>query len=417
MNPTPSSQPPTHCRQRNSPNPSFVYASKPCNPDRPSRLVSNPLGLKESSSNASRAGNSSGVGVTSTQSKVNPPVPKTASLAMTTPLPDERSTEISKFLTRANSDKTSQAIAKAPSPRPCIGKSVVDSNRFSFGIGEEPGLNELCSDGHSSGPDNIYLGSQSSRLIDEVDRLRAALQAANAESEKTKEQLRNLKKEYERVVFINSEIGNQLTCKTKEVEALTKELALRRLPLDNAKQNQEPTQRWGQPAKEPFQPPLQTGGPRNIRQNSVDIATLKHTDYLRVHQPLHNITNFNLTDVAKTHFKVDPSSLGVDRAPQRSHQSFERLGKDREGISPVKGENLRSFLKSIETESKKGESERTVSVKRYLIRGNNRELISEDRAASDVYAQFNSRTQSDSQRGLADPVGESSSAQMIVRRP
>ena len=48
-------------------------------------------------------------------------------------------------------------------------------------------------------------------------------------------------------------------------------------------------------------------------------------------------------------------------------------------MSPVKGENLRNFLRNIDPEIKKQNPERTVSVKRYVIKDTGRELVSEER--------------------------------------
>lgn len=63
------------------------------------------------------------------------------------------------------------------------------------------------------------------------------------------------------------------------------------------------------------------------------------------------------------------------------HQPRSSFNSDysRERLSPAKGENLRKFLKNIDSQGKLDRSERTVSIKRYVLKDCERKLISAEK--------------------------------------
>lgn len=244
-----------------------------------------------------------------------------------------------------------------------------ETKRFSFGI-QENKQNLFTVDSHKlvAKNDDTY---HFAKNANESDKILFLCEISKRENVCLKEEIQSLKRE---IVGLNNCASNQtdiINSKNQEIEHLKAEISS--LKNIRTRQNFEKTNEQINVSVNCINNASQNFSIDKFNEHRQDAIVGNHFGSANCDEKMRNQT----TSIRCSPKKALVFQTTSDRLVSNNVESG--YSQIRQPMSPVKGENLRNFLRNIDPEIKKQNPERTVSVKRYVIKDTGRELVSEER--------------------------------------
>ena len=244
-----------------------------------------------------------------------------------------------------------------------------DAKRFSFGI-QEKKQNLFTVDSHklvAENEDTYHFAKNAS----ERDKILFSCQISKRENVCLKEEIQSLKREIAGLNNCASNQTNIINSKNQEIEHLKSEISA--LINIRTRQNFEKTNEQMNVSVNCVRNTSQNFSIDKFKEHRQDAILGNHFGSENCDKKMRNQT----TSIRCSPKKALVFQTNSDRFVSNNVESG--YSQVQQPMSPVKGENLRNFLRNIDPEIKKQNPERTVSVKRYVIKDTGRELVSEER--------------------------------------